>query len=481
MKKLLILLFSGLFSGVLLAQTFPVQNLQVNGSANFSGNANFASTSSFTGQSSFSVRPLFAGNTPYDTGNLPSVLGSYAPLTSPGLNGTPQTPTAPVGTNTTQIASTAFVVSHDPCPSILDYGGNNTGAGSNNAAFSTAISASPTGQACVYFPAGSYAFAATAAFTFPSNVASITIEGAGAESTQLLWGSTTGIQINYIGPLNSAHIRDLAVLTTGTPAGNGILLNQTAASSLNPANSALSDVTNVTVRGADTYVGVDYWTIGVDVVGVSNINFIGVMVVGKNISPPQGIGVQVAGTALLPPVVFNLTDCTLNNLQFGFVYGNYVQGVTISQSNFTFDTTGVFVPGSLTGLDQLVITASQFGMPSSASTGVSLNSWVPFTMISNNLFFVNGTDSGVFGMSGLLTVTGNTFHGNGAAANGVVINSTNAGNASIIAGNVFNGLGSGVFLQAGSSLVNVQSNAYSSNTANVTNSGTGNTIGGGSP
>ena len=39
---------------------------------------------------------------------IPSV-GGYAPINSPDLKGTPKAPTAPTGTNTTQIATTAFV------------------------------------------------------------------------------------------------------------------------------------------------------------------------------------------------------------------------------------------------------------------------------------------------------------------------------------------------------------------------------------
>jgi hypothetical protein len=39
-----------------------------------------------------------------------TLLASYAPLASPSLTGAPVAPTAPVGTNTTQIATTAFVV-----------------------------------------------------------------------------------------------------------------------------------------------------------------------------------------------------------------------------------------------------------------------------------------------------------------------------------------------------------------------------------
>lgn len=37
------------------------------------------------------------------------VSASYAPLASPALTGTPTAPTAASGTNTTQVATTAFV------------------------------------------------------------------------------------------------------------------------------------------------------------------------------------------------------------------------------------------------------------------------------------------------------------------------------------------------------------------------------------
>ncbi len=46
-----------------------------------------------------------------DVSGLSSALGLLAPLSSPSLTGTPTTPTAAPGTNTTQIASTAFVES----------------------------------------------------------------------------------------------------------------------------------------------------------------------------------------------------------------------------------------------------------------------------------------------------------------------------------------------------------------------------------
>ena len=46
---------------------------------------------------------------PDDNGNITVDLGSYAPLASPALTGTPTAPTATAGTSTTQLATTAFV------------------------------------------------------------------------------------------------------------------------------------------------------------------------------------------------------------------------------------------------------------------------------------------------------------------------------------------------------------------------------------
>jgi hypothetical protein len=43
-------------------------------------------------------------------------VGSLAPLNSPSLTGVPTAPTASAGTNTNQIATTAFVVATAPDP-----------------------------------------------------------------------------------------------------------------------------------------------------------------------------------------------------------------------------------------------------------------------------------------------------------------------------------------------------------------------------
>ena len=66
------------------------------------------------------------GFTPYNSGNpsgyqtaanVTTSLSSYAPLASPALTGTPTAPTATGGTNTTQLATTAFVTAAVPAAS----------------------------------------------------------------------------------------------------------------------------------------------------------------------------------------------------------------------------------------------------------------------------------------------------------------------------------------------------------------------------
>lgn len=104
-------------------------------------------------------------------GTNPTTLGGYgitdgAPIASPSFTGTPSTPTATAGTNTTQIASTAFVVTAianlvASAPSALDTLNELATALGNDANFSTTMTnalaskaplASPTFTGSVNMP-----------------------------------------------------------------------------------------------------------------------------------------------------------------------------------------------------------------------------------------------------------------------------------------------------------------------------------------
>ena len=63
------------------------------------------------------------GDDPNFATTVTNSLATKAPLANPALTGTPTAPTAAVGTNTTQIATTAFVMSAIPAGTVQDYVG----------------------------------------------------------------------------------------------------------------------------------------------------------------------------------------------------------------------------------------------------------------------------------------------------------------------------------------------------------------------
>jgi hypothetical protein len=362
------------------------------------------------------------------------------------------------------------------CQNILTYGGSGNGVTANDTALTALLAAEPAGQKCAYFPPGKFVFASPVSYTMVNTIESVSIVGAGADKTELTWPSGNGITLNYIGPYNSAHVRDMTLSTGAIGGGTALNLNQTAASIPNPANTALSDVTGVTVRGADGYVATDYWGNGIAVNGVSNVNFISDVFDGP--ATPAGNGLLVQGTAALPPVQFNVTACVFNWNSTGIQYGNYVQGINVSQSNFVGGSYGIASQSSLSNLDQLTVSGSQLNQ---LVADILENTSIPNTMIVSNEFIVQTNAIGIsLPQGGIYSIIGNTIGKNPGATNtnGIVIaNSTGPG---IVSGNVFVGLTTGVNLQSTSSAVNVQSNSYAANGSNVVNSSGLNNVGGGS-
>jgi|GEM_PF-1600976 len=408
------------------------------------------------------------------------VLGTAPTISNANLTGVPTVPTPAVGTNSTAAANAAFVAAHSPCPSILDYGGNNGGVVSNNAAWTNAVAAQSTGNVCVFFPQGTYYFASSIGYTFPNtNPNSITIKGVAADSSILKFNATSfGISIAANGPFSGIHIRDLSVTTTAsTPTGVAINLAQQQSTIANPANSALSDITNVTTRGADGYVATDGWSNGVNVASVSNINFTNVTTIGPSTA---SYGVILNGTATALGVVYNFQGCTFNYLGIGLYYAAYVQGVTVNQSNFTGDTNGIVVPTGQAGLDQLSVTNSQFN---TYNNGILTQSNVGVIMIANNFFLVQNNSNGISLQNySAFSIIGNTFNPAVASPTGTrgIYIDTWASSAGVITANAIQEMTTGILLGSGSKSVNVQSNVYFANTTNISNSGTGNTLGGGS-
>jgi hypothetical protein len=367
---------------------------------------------------------------------------------------------------------------------VLRYG-TNTNPGvtdMTNAIQSSASQSLMTTGAPVYIPQGIYTISSAITFNFLniSGAASVRVYGDGSDETIInqATSATNGLAFNFLSSSNSVHIRDMTLAAASADSGsNGIILNQTAPL----GDAALSDITNITFRGSDGYGVTDCWSTGILSAGVSNINITNCAFWGSGTRDGEGIIAQ--GTVTTPPVVFNIIGCTFDTLNVGFNYGNYVQGVTINQSNFTGCGTGIFCASSLAGLDELIVSNSQFECYTNA---ISINTLLENCLFIGNLFLVGIVNNGSgidLGVSGQFSIIGNSFNPQSVSTTGnvgIVINGY-GGLPGVITGNVIEGMNVGIALLSGAQYVNVQSNAYARNTTNVSNAGSNNTIGGGSP
>jgi nitrous oxidase accessory protein NosD len=271
-------------------------------------------------------------------------------------------------------------------------------------------------------------------------------------------------------------MRDITLATgvAGT-SGAAVLLNQAAALGAENAWDQ-SDFTNVTIRGCDGPDLTYYWGTGIQINGVSGVNFFNLKIDGQQIAPYSsvGVGVSIYGTAAIIPVTY---------LGSGLSYGAYVQGVTLSQCNFTGGAIGVISPASAVGtvLSQLAVVGCQFNC---SNYGIYNDAGIAAVTVSGTYFFELQPGSvGIYlAQTEAFSIINNVFEGPGGTntSYGINIGTNPLSFAGVISGNVFFRNYYGVVLEASSSCVNLQSNGWSANTNNYINMGSNNTIGGGS-
>lgn len=360
------------------------------------------------------------------------------------------------------------------------WGADPTGASDSAAAFNSALAASNN----IAFPAGKFKFLSNIGYTFGAGIASLSITGAGQGVTTLYWPSSGGgLTLNYYGKGSSANISGLSLTTGTTNGGYALVLVQTAAES-NPGAGATTSIRDVTIRGDDGYRLTDYWGIGVDIVNVSNVNIDGLTVSGS--SSQQGTGASIVGLVASSTyaVVLNIDKSNFVGLAYGFIYGSYVQGVTIDKTNFTFVSLAITSLSSETGaLVQLDVTNSQFN-PGSASGGAAiiLQTFISGFVATNNFFVIGGPSQfGIYiAQVGHCQISNNSLQGLAStSSNAIVIGAQYSGSPCDVSHNDIYGFitsGTAIWLQASSAGVNVSDNMFASNGTNIVNSGTGNRI-----
>lgn len=359
-----------------------------------------------------------------------------------------------------------------------EFGARGDDSTDNLAALNKLIAALPSNRMLIKFGPGVFRFSAPLAYTFPSaNPSSISIFGAGPDLTMLKFMKVDnpGIAISMPGAFNSVHIRDMTVASGVSKGSQGILLTQTQVTNVNPANTAFSDITNVNFRGSDGYIQTFGWAVDCYCYCVSFVNWTNCKFAGPYISA----GVQLEATATNIGVVYNFVGCDFSGVFTGLSYGQYIQGVTVVSCNFGCQH-GILCPPAVNGGDQLAVFSSQFNC---AQTGIFLQSPVEASMIQGNFFLINNNAAGIrIQNSAGMIITGNYFSPASLPATaqiGIRFESY-LSQASVVSCNVFQQITSALLLDATSQHVNVQSNNYLNNGSNVTNSGTNNTIGGGS-
>ena len=186
---------AGTFYGALSGNASSATALQTSRTISLTGDV--SGSASFNGTTDATITAVVADDshshsTATITG-LDAALTSYAPKASPALTGTPTAPTAAVGTNTTQLATTAFVNSEIANDAPTKTGGGASGTwGINitgNANYATTAGSAPASD--VY----SWAKAASKPSYTYSEVGAPSTTGTNASGT---WG------INITGNANTA-------------------------------------------------------------------------------------------------------------------------------------------------------------------------------------------------------------------------------------------------------------------------------------
>jgi Pectate lyase superfamily protein/Right handed beta helix region len=300
--------------------------------------------------------------------------------------------------------------------------GLTTSADNNVIAVNNAIASLPVTGGAIYFPPGIGILNATITFNYPARNFSLTFIGAGADASIVQFNGCNGFAMTGNSNLNYIHFANLAITTdnsTGTYTGVR-LTNLVQGGYLGS-----SDFNSVNFRGSDNAFG-NYWVTCIAVAGWSNINFIGCNFNGRSSGrfTALGTGVDLQGYPLGGfkfGIVYNFSCCHFQQLGFAITYGNYIQGVTVSQCNFVNGVFGINV--------QQNTTLTGDGPAQLAVIGCNFNVWADqiyiacaFSTINiaNNSFYIPPSHHGIvfanfnpsynYGGDGI-SITGNAFYG----------------------------------------------------------------------
>lgn len=398
----------------------------------------------------------------------------------------------------------AGIAAAAPCVTLEAFGGSGNGTTDNSAAWSSALAAIGTSNGCIQLGSGTYK--STTAVNIPLSSTtnqSISITGAGPRTTVLYFpNATDGIVVAMQAATNGLSIVGMTIATGQTGGRTGLVINAPCSGAdQNFGTGPPRLVDNVDFRGFDSLsssrgLGEQFWGWGLIVNNPSLFNMRSITAYGPETAVASGAtGLLIQGSEnICASAIFNVSQANFQRLSTGVVYGNAVQGLNITQSNFVNNFTDVACPppsmptSTPTSMNavQLTLSGNQFdnGRLNGSTGSVVIACSLSDVMITGNLFYAQGAVNSVIisGESYRYAISGNIFVQH--AKDSLIGNGVNVfGTAThgIISGNQFNGFSTGVLLGAGSSYFSVQSNNYTGTITPVTNLGTNNVIGGGTP
>jgi len=370
---------------------------------------------------------------------------------------------------------------------VIAYGANITTPGFNNY---TAIQGALTDAAnggTVYLPCGKYQIDAELTLTIATH-RSVTIQGDGQDCTILYFSGTDGIFITAVDITSSFHLKGMSITTGNINANTGVYATHTTGCNQYPGTNPESTVENVTFRGDDGYHQTEYWNIGLEVVDISNVNINGFAFHGPSAGTYGGTGLILtgrkaagSGNACSPGAdigaVYSIDSSIISSAANGLVYGDEIQGVTISNTNFQFLNNpggGIYHHGdgivaTGTNMDQLAVVNTQFGSLDHGILANNTSNPINSLSVSNSLFILYDGAYGLTLNSSQFTVVGNVFTSGsgGTTLWGIDVLKSTQG---VITGNSFNSLAIGVNLRSGVPAaygISVKNNTWYNNTIDV--------------
>ncbi len=210
---------------------------------------------------------------------------------------------------------------------VRQFGADPTGVSFSTTAFNSALAAAIAISGDILVPPGKFKLEALTA-TFTAQPQSFGLKGAGQGQSRLYWPTGNGLQANYLGQQNAAHISDLTFSTGAANSGNGLVL-----SNANPVPVGTYEknvIERVTFQGDDGPQQTFYWSNNVIVYTVSGVNFIGDLFWPDNADHGNGIDLQ----AFAVSGVTNATTSTSSpTLHFASTPANVEAGMQVFDQN----------------------------------------------------------------------------------------------------------------------------------------------------